>query len=170
MTDRRQDLLHLLQDAYGLAQNVERLLRQFSDRHARHARLATLIEGCLLQTLDQQRLLVECLRRIGDGGQIARLANADFAVVLQPADQSADDALHDLAHLRALILQEIDLYSSVIAAAESSGFFETRLVCEEILVQKTSMAAWLSQHAPSQALAKHRILDEVASAPGRQAV
>jgi ferritin-like metal-binding protein YciE len=154
MSDQRQDLLQLLQDAYASAQNVERLLRQFSDRHASHAELASPINACLTQTLDQQRLLGECLRRIEDGSHVAHLATADFTALQQaPADQSADDVAHDLARVRALILSEMDLYASGIATAESSGFFETRLVCEEILSQKSSMAAWLSERASSQSAA-----------------
>jgi len=151
MTDQRQDLLHLLQDAYALAQNVEQSLRQFSDRHASHAELASPIKVCLTQTLEQQRLLGECVRRIEDGSrQISHSTEADLAAMQPaPADESADDVRHDLAHMRALILREIDLYSSGIAAAESSGFFETRLVCEAILSQKSSMAAWLSERASS---------------------
>jgi hypothetical protein len=50
-----------------------------------------------------------------------------------------------MARVRALIRQEIDLYSSCIVTAESSGFFETRLACEAILLQKSAMTACLSR-------------------------
>ena len=150
MTDQRQDLLCLLQSAYALAQGVEQLLRRFSYRHARCVGLATPINAFLTQTLDEQRMLRECLQRIEDGEHTPRLlANAGFAAIQQPRDQSEDDALHELAQVRALIFEEIDLYHSGIATAESSGFFETRFVCEGILMQKSLMTEWLSLHTLS---------------------
>jgi ferritin-like metal-binding protein YciE len=150
MSDQRQELLRLLQRAYALAQNVEPLLRRFSDRHATHVGLAAAMDAFLTQTLDQQRVLRECLQRIEDGEHTPRLlANGGLAANLRPAGQSGDDALRDLAHVRALILEEIDLYHSGILIAESSGFFETRFVCEGILTQKSLMSEWLSLHTPA---------------------
>ena len=150
MTDQRQDLLCLLQSAYASAQGLEQLLRRFSYRHARHVGLATPIAAFLTQTLDEQRMLGECLQRIEDGEHTPRLlANAGFAAIQQPGDQSEDDAPHQLAHVHALILEQIDLYHCGIATAESCGFFETRFVCEGILTQKSLMTEWLSLHTSS---------------------
>lgn len=144
MTNQRQDLLHVLREAYALAQNVERLLRQFSDRHAGHAELIDPVKSCLAQTLEQQELLAACVRRIDGAGQISHSTSVDADTFSQA---TAEQPAHDLAHVRTLVLREIDLYASGIETAESSGFFETRLVCEAILLQKSSMAAWLSEHA-----------------------
>jgi ferritin-like metal-binding protein YciE len=152
MIDQRQDLLNLLRDAYALAQNVEQLLRQFYDRLAGRAMPVSAIEACLQQSLDQQRLLGECLRRIEGDGQVPRSNNVLPAAVQQSEeDQSTDDAHDDLSRVRALILQEMDVCSSCIAAAESSGFFETKLACERILSQKSAMAARLSRDDSSHA-------------------
>ncbi|CAB3759689.1 DUF892 family protein [Paraburkholderia solisilvae] len=146
MTDQRQDLLHLLGDAYALARKVERLLERFGNRHVRHAALASTIDACLKQTLDQQRLLVDCMHRIEGEGHISRLGNANLPADMQPAqsDRPGDDEPDELASVRALTLQEIDIYTSCIATAESSGFFETKLACEGILSQKFALVAWLS--------------------------
>ncbi|MPW21565.1 hypothetical protein GCT13_33020 [Paraburkholderia sp. CNPSo 3157] len=80
------------------------------------------------------------MRRIDDG-RIQRSTIAGFAVMQQQSADSADDEFRDLVHVRALILAEIDLYGLGIATAESGGFFETRLICEGILSQKSSMVA-----------------------------
>ena len=159
MTDQRQELLRLLQRAYALAQAVELLLGCFSDRHAKRVGFATAIDAFLTCTLDQQRVLRECLLRIEGGERAPGLsAHEGIATVTIPAVQSQDDALHFLAHVRALILEEIDLYHSGIAIAECSGFFETRFVCEGILTQKSLMKEWLSLHMPA-----------IAGASGQQA-
>ncbi|WP_133646423.1 DUF892 family protein [Paraburkholderia flava] len=149
MADPRQDLLHVLRRAYALAQDVERSLKQFSDRHAGQAALAGPVTACLTQTLDQQRMLAECLRRIDNGTPLPPSSQADSTAVrplsADRSNQSTDDAVHELTRIHVLVLQEIDVYSSGIATAESGGFFETRLVCEGILLQKSTMAAWLSR-------------------------
>lgn len=151
MKEQRQNLLCVLQNAYVLAQNVEQLLRRFGDQHARHVRLATPVQSFLAQTIDEQRVLCECLHRIDDFKQTPRsFAKEGDVSSREPAGQSEDDALQDLDHLHALILEGIDLYHSGIETAESSGFFETRFVCEGILTQKSLMTEWLSLHTPSQ--------------------
>lgn len=61
----------------------------------------------------------------------------------RPENPSAENLLPELSNLRAYILHEIDLYSSVIITAEASGFFETKFVCEGVMSDKSSMAAWL---------------------------
>jgi hypothetical protein len=96
-------------------------------------------------------VLCECLHRIDDFKQTPRsIENEGRVSIRQSAGQSEDDALQDLDHLHALILEGIDLYHSGIETAESSGFFETRFVCEGILTQKSLMTEWLSLHTPSQ--------------------
>jgi hypothetical protein len=111
------------------------------------------IESFLTQTLDQQRLLLECISRIGDGEVSSGSLKGSFTVMHHCAsDQPVYDVLHDLALARTLTLEDIELYSSVIESAESGGFFETRHVCEGLLSQKSSMADWLSLHALSQSM------------------
>lgn len=146
MSDQRQDLLHLLSDAYALARKAEHLLERYGNRHVNRAALAGPIQACLKQTLDQQRLLIDCMHRIEGEGHISRLGNGNLPVDIQPSPpgQPSDDESDELAGVRTLTLQEIDIYTSCIATAESSGFFETRLACEGILSQKFALAAWLS--------------------------
>jgi ferritin-like metal-binding protein YciE len=151
MSDRRQDLLCVLQSAYALGQSVEQVLRRASNRRARRVGPVTSIDALLAQTLDQQRMLRECLKRIDDGEPTSKRSTAGSAAVARPAGQSENDLLHDLAEVRALTVQEIELYHSGIAAAESSGFFETRFVCEGILTQKSLMIEWLARQTPPHA-------------------
>ena len=153
VTDQRQDLLRLLHHAHGSARKVGQLLKRLIGRHAVHDILAAPIESFLTQTLDQQRLLLECISRIGDGEVSSGSLKESFTVMHHCAsDRPVYDVLHDVALARTLTLEDIDLYSSVIVTAESGGFFETRHVCEGILLEKSSMADWLSRTAAVHAV------------------
>jgi ferritin-like metal-binding protein YciE len=147
MTDQRQNLLHLLQDAYALALDVEQSLRRLGKHYASHVPFGNPLEACLKETLEQQLLLVECLCRIDGEGKTVRATNEDPSEDGKhtSANEPHGDVLPEMARVRALIRQEIDLYSSCIVTAESSGFFETRLACEAILLQKSAMTACLSR-------------------------
>jgi ferritin-like metal-binding protein YciE len=146
MINQRQNLLHLLQDAYALALDVEQSLRRLGKHYASHVPFVNLLEGRLKETLDQQRLLAECLCRI-DGESKTRATNEELSEddKLASANEAQGNVLHEMARIRALIRQEIAVYSSCIVTAESSGFFETRLACEAILFQKSELAACLSE-------------------------
>ncbi|MEP9327144.1 hypothetical protein PPMP20_29015 [Paraburkholderia phymatum] len=112
--------------------------------------VATAIDAFLSRTLDQQWVLLEWLHRIEDDEHAPRLsANGGIVAIPRSAIQSENNALHDLAHVRALILEEIDLHHSGIAIVKSSGLFETKFVCEVILTQKSLMSEWLSLHKPA---------------------
>ncbi|GAB7521292.1 DUF892 family protein [Paraburkholderia sp. 2C] len=153
MIDQRQNLLHLLQVAHALALDVEHSLRRLDGHCTSRVTFAKRMEICLNATLDQQRLLVECLRRINGGGETVRAINVDLPVSAEHAlaAESDGDALHEMARVHALTLKEIDVYSACIATAESSGFFETKFTCEAILLQKFAMAAYLTQDNPRTA-------------------
>lgn len=105
--------------------------------------MSAAIETFLDQTLEHQRLLTECLERIEENTEVQQPQRSDFSTAQRVEDSSEDDLFCELTHLRAGILQEIELYSSVIAKAEASGLFETRSVCEGLKSDKSSMAAWL---------------------------
>ncbi|MFC7633767.1 DUF892 family protein [Paraburkholderia humisilvae] len=154
MPDQRQNLLHLLQEAYALALDVERALRRLGGlQYASRVPFVNPMEICVNETLDQQRLLIECLRRIDGDGETVRAINEDLPVGGQHAlaNEPHGDALREMARVHALTLQEIDVYSECIATAESSGFFETRSTCEAILLRKSAIAACLSRENPQTA-------------------
>ncbi|CAB3773371.1 hypothetical protein [Paraburkholderia humisilvae] len=154
MPDQRQNLLHLLQEAYALALDVERAPRRLGGpQYASRVPFVNPMEISVKETLGQQRLLIERLRRIDGGGETVRAINEDLPIGDQHAlaSEPDGDAPGEMAHVHALTLQEIDVYSACIATAESNGFFETRFICEAILLQKSAMAACLSRDNPPTA-------------------
>ncbi|WP_167760328.1 DUF892 family protein [Paraburkholderia pallida] len=143
MSTHREELLCLLHDAYRWEHGVAGLLMAFLERHPDCGQLSAEIEAFLAQTLEHQRLLAECLARIEDRTQIQQPQGADFWPSQYQADPSMEDAHRGLAHVHTCKIQEIELYPSMIVAAESGGFFETRFVCEGIQAENASMAASL---------------------------
>lgn len=152
MSTQRQELLCLLRDAYVCEQGAAGLLIVFLERHPHCGQISAAIETFLEQTLEHQRLLAECLGRIEEQSEVQEPQRSDFSTmtIQRLEDPPEDDVLRELAHLLACILQEIELYSSVIAAAEASGLFETRSVCEGVQSDKSSMAAWLEERTSSK--------------------
>ncbi|QBR04460.1 DUF892 family protein (plasmid) [Paraburkholderia pallida] len=124
-------------------QGTAELLMAFLERHPDRGQLSAAIEALLAKTLEHQRLLAECLARIEERTHIQQPQEGDFLTSQYPGDPSTEDAHRGLAHVRTCIRQEIELYPSVIASAETGGFFETRFVCEGIQAEKSSMATSL---------------------------
>ncbi|MGV2289685.1 DUF892 family protein [Trinickia sp. YCB016] len=150
MSTERQELLCLLRNAYTGEQGAAALLIAFLERHPQCGQISAAIEAFLEQTLEHQRLLAECLGRIEENSEVQEPQRSDFSTSQRLEDPPEDDVLRELAHLLAFILQEIELYSSVIATAEASGLFETRSVCEGVQSDKSSMAAWLEVRTSSK--------------------
>ena len=150
MSTQRQELLCLLHNAYLCEQGAARLLIGFLERHPHCGQISAAIETFLEQTLEHQRLLAECLGRIEEQSEVQEPQRNDFSTIQCLEDAPEDDVLRELTHLLACILQEIELYSSVIATAEASGLFETRSVCEGVQSDKSSMAAWLEVRTSSK--------------------
>lgn len=147
MNNSRQELLCLLHDACMYGQGAAQLLTVFLERHRDCGQDCAEIEISLAKTVENQRLLAECLARIAEKTEVPLPQAMDCSTALRLEDPSAENVLRELSHLRTGILQEIERYSCVIATAEVSGFFQTRLVCEGGRSDKLSMAAWLEQRA-----------------------
>lgn len=145
MANERQNLMILLQSADAIERDVERLLRQIHACPVPDPPLATRISGCLEETIRHRDSISHCIGRI-DGDE----NNPQVQVQNQPAsaetgiEESQGSLDANLAKLYQEANRGVAFYTSVIAAAEAGGFFETKLVCEAILSQKSSMANWLS--------------------------
>lgn len=150
MSTQRQELLCLLRDAYMGEQGAAGLLIAFLERHPQCGQISAAIETFLEQTLEHQRLLAECLGRIEEQSEVQEPQRSVCSTIHRLEDPPEDDVPRELAHLLACILQEIELYSSVIDTAEASGFFETRSVCEGVQSDKSSMATWLEVRTSSR--------------------
>ncbi|TDG03700.1 hypothetical protein E1N52_33520 [Paraburkholderia guartelaensis] len=144
MKASRENLIDLLRATRFAGQLPVRLLRRFSARQTNPDVQSEPVEAFLSTALVHQSLLSQCLLRIDGTTEPRRLSEDE-----NPEEDNREDltGLHvsgELIHLRSSVLQQIELLSSVIDAAESTGFFETKLVCEGILTEKASLASKLA--------------------------
>ncbi|MBJ9659354.1 MULTISPECIES: hypothetical protein [Burkholderia] len=147
----RSDLLHLLREAHASGEEMERRLRRLLVQGSRAAP-GPEMQALLAQTIEQQGLLNAALSRIEDTQGTARQGSPDAATMPIPADTAANaQDTHALLDLRDDMLREVGLYAELIETAESTGFFETKFVCEGILSRKSATIEWLgTQQQPDR--------------------
>ncbi|MDB5789302.1 DUF892 family protein [Caballeronia mineralivorans] len=151
MTYPKDDLQRALRDAYAMERYAERLLRNHATKSAPYPEVKARIEVRLTETLANQKSLASCLTRIEGSDAILQTLTDDFAAAIETSNvaQTSDEAVKNLISLYAFNDQEIASYSSLIAIAEASGFFETKLACEAIVLQQIAMADWILDRLPA---------------------
>ncbi len=140
MNDERKVLLHLLQQAYAVERRTQRLFSGIVASPPANADFEPFLTACSGQALKNQAQICVCIERIdGDAS-----APAQIAALREQLDVASDDAHErtdaDMAHL---YHEAIRLYESAAAAAESGGFFETKLACDKMLKHKSATMEWL---------------------------
>jgi ferritin-like metal-binding protein YciE len=166
MGNEREALLVLLHRVLAMEREAELLLRKFHALPALDAELASHAAACLDETLEHRRLIGNCIKRIEgktDENDVSSPTPMPNLPTIRETDVAGPPASPDanLERLYQELTLEIASYTSVVAAAESAGFFETRLVCDSILSHKSSMANWLLDRLPPRgelALARTRPL------------
>ena len=106
-----------------------------------------------MDALANQNSLAICLRRI-DGSEALLQTLPDEplgAIEAGGIAQTPGDVAEILVNLIALKRHAIASYTSLIAIAEASGFFETKSVCEAIVRQQIAMVDWLLADVTSTA-------------------
>lgn len=160
MTDARNDMLRAPRDAYAMEGRCERLLRNHATRSLGSPEVNARIEAHLTETLANQNSLARCLERIDESNSILQTRSDDYGAEIQTSNvvQTRDEVVKSLVSLYVFKHQEIASYTSLIAIAEASGFFETKLACETIVLQQTAMADWLFDRLPAdtKAYLSHR--------------
>jgi ferritin-like metal-binding protein YciE len=148
MANHGENLLEWLRDAHAMERQAERMLRAQSERIVHYPKVKARLEQHLRETCGQQRLLAGCIDRLG--GKSSGFKDAVGKVMA--FGQGARGALHPDEVVKAAISSyafgnlQIATYTSLIAAAKTVADLETLRVCEQILGEKKTMAAWMLQH------------------------
>lgn len=159
MATVQENLLAWLRDAHAMELQAEQLLRAQLKRIEHYPTLKTRVEEHLQETLGQQKVVEECIRRLGgEPSTMKDLAAEAMAWGHAAAGMFAnDEVLKDSLASFAFENVEIASYTMLIAAARDLGDEETARACESILPQEQAMAAWILKHLPeltSQYLAR----------------
>ena len=145
MANERPYLMTLLQSADAIEQDAERLLRQIHMCSVADPPLATRISVCLEETIRHRDSISHCIGRIEGDENSPQVQTQNLPASVETGIEASQESLDaSLTELYREANRGIAFYTSVVVAAEAGGFFETRLVCDAILSQKSSMANWLS--------------------------
>jgi len=150
MTDPAEHLLDWLRDAHAMEQQAEQMLRAQSGRLEHYPELKARIDQHLEETLGQQKIVAECIERLGGSTSIVKDLTAKMMAFGQAAGgmTQTDEVVKGANMSYVFENLEIASYTSLIAAAERCGDAQTKAACERILPQEQAMAQWLLEHIP----------------------
>ncbi|KPC49639.1 ferritin-like domain-containing protein [Amantichitinum ursilacus] len=149
-TDRKENLLDWLRDAHAMEQQAEHMLKGQSSRLENYPELKARIDQHLQETLGQQKLLEECIARLGGSHSVLK----DLGGTLMAFGQAvggmtmSDEVIKGSISGYVFENLEIATYTVLIEAARATGDIETQRACEQILPQEQAMAKWLLEHLP----------------------
>jgi ferritin-like metal-binding protein YciE len=150
MATPQENLLDWLRDAHAMEQQAEKMLKAQSERLEHYPVLKARIDEHLQETLGQQQLLDECLKRYDESsstlkdlmGKLMAFGQAIGGMTM--SDEVVKGAMSGYVFENI----EVAMYTVLIAAANAAGDIETQAACEKILLQEEAMAQWLKDHLP----------------------
>lgn len=150
MATPQENLLDWLRDAHAMEQQAEKMLKAQSERLEHYPRLKARIDQHIEETLDQQRLIDECLTRLGGSSSTLKDIGGKLMAFGQAVGGSlmSDEVIKGAMAGYVFENMEIASYTVLIAAAQETGDAETKAACEKILPQEVAMADWLREHLP----------------------
>ncbi|QDQ81125.1 DUF892 family protein [Paraburkholderia megapolitana] len=126
--------------------DAERLLRKLNTGPVHDTELASHIATSLRETLEHRMQMASCIERINGAGNEddTQMSMEDIPAIPEARlGRPPESERADLERLYDEITREIATQTSLVALAEAGGFFETRLICDAVLSQKSIAAAWL---------------------------
>ena len=150
MATPRDNLLDWLRDAHAMEQQAESMLKGQAERLEHYPELKGRIVRHIEETQGQQRVLVECIERLG--GSTSTLK--DLAGKLMAFGQAgggmamSDEVVKGAMAGYVFENMEIASYTVLIEAAEAAGDSATAQACRSILKEEVAMAEWLKEHLP----------------------
>lgn len=140
-----------LNNAHGMEHSLIQVLENHAKDAKEHPQVQARIEAHLEETRRHAELIKGCIER--RGGNVSSLKSGLGKVMgtLQGMsteffkDELIKNALADYASENF----EIASYTSLIAAAEELGDFETAEVCKQVLEEEKAMAQFLAEQIPT---------------------
>lgn len=150
MATPQENLLDWLRDAHAMEQQAESMLKGQAERLEHYPELKDRIIRHIEETQGQQRLLLECIERLGGSPSTLK----DLAGKLMAFGQAvggmtmSDEVVKGAMAGYVFENLEIASYTVLIEAAETAGDDATAQACRSILKQEIAMAEWLKEHLP----------------------
>lgn len=150
MSDPREHLVDWLRDAHAMEQQAEQMLKTQASRIENYPKMKARVEQHLEETRGQQKLLEDCLERLGSSPSAVKDTMGTMAAMGQGmAGMFASDEIVKGA-MASYVFEHMEIasYTALIAAAQQAGDAETQRVCEQILAQEEAMAQWVQDNLP----------------------
>ncbi|KPA90336.1 ferritin-like domain-containing protein [Pseudomonas sp. RHF3.3-3] len=150
MATPQENVLDWLRDAHAMEQQAEKMLKAQSERLEHYPQLKARIDQHIQETLGQQQLIDECLRRLGGSPSTLKDLGGKLMAFGQAVGGSlmSDEVIKGAMAGYVFENMEIASYTVLIAAAKEAGDALTLAACEEILPQEIAMAQWLLEKLP----------------------
>jgi ferritin-like metal-binding protein YciE len=150
MATPKENLLDWLRDAHAMEQQAEQMLKAQSGRLEHYPQLKARIDQHIEETLGQQKIIEQCLQRLGGESSTIKDLGGKLMAFGQAVGGSlmSDEVIKGAMAGYVFENMEIASYTVLIAAAGAAGDTETRKACETILPQEVAMADWLLEHLP----------------------
>ncbi|MGA5718364.1 ferritin-like domain-containing protein [Pseudomonas atacamensis] len=150
MATPQENLLDWLRDAHAMEQQAEQMLKAQSKRLEHYPQLKERIDQHIEETLGQQKLIDECLQRLGGDSSTIKDLGGKLMAFGQAVGGSlmSDEVIKGAMAGYVFENMEVASYTVLIAAAKAAGDTQTQKACEQILPQEVAMAEWLLKHLP----------------------
>jgi ferritin-like metal-binding protein YciE len=150
MTEREEHLIAWLRDAHAMEGQFETILESQISRLKHYPHLKQKFQEHLVETRSQADRIEQLLRRWKEGpSTLKQLSSKTLAVAQGLSGMFVDDevikgclAIYTFKHM------EICSYQILISTAEAIGDAETAAVCQDLIEEEETMAAWLDQEIP----------------------
>ncbi|CAM3122783.1 hypothetical protein BZK31_17700 [Pseudomonas floridensis] len=150
MATMQENILDWLRDAHAMEQQAESMLEAQSKRLEHYPKLKARIDQHITETQGQQKLIKECLERLGGSTSVLKDLGGKLMAFGQAVGGMAvsDEVVKGAMSGYVFENMEIASYTVLIQAAKDLGDTETQRACERILKQEVAMADWLREHLP----------------------
>lgn len=143
----KEHLIEWLRDAHAMEVQGEEVLKNQASRIQNYPQLKARIEQHVEETRAQAGLLAGCIDRLGGststlkdtGGKLMALGQSLGGLI------AGDEVVKSVLSCYTYEHMEIASYRILIAAAEQADDYQTKDVCERILVEEEAMAKWLGE-------------------------
>lgn len=151
MKTAKEQLITWLNDAYGLEQNLTKVLEHRVKDVSDHPNMKAKVQQHLEQTRRHADLVKGCIERLGGKTSSVKSGMANISGTIQGLSTGAakDEMVKNVLSDYSSEQFEIASYLSLISAATELGDQETVRICEQILKDEEDMASWLAQQIPN---------------------
>lgn len=150
MTKPTDNLLDWLRDAHAMEEQAEKMLTAQAERIEHYPQLRARIVQHIEETKGQQRLLVECIERLGGSTSTLKdMAGKLMAFAQGVGGMTMSDEVVKGA-MSGYVFENLEIasYTVLIEAAEYAGDTLTADACRSIIKEEIAMSEWLRDHLP----------------------